>query len=405
MSWQPPPRSAAAREIYCAAEQDRIDRPHRYTLDPESALDRIAARGEVAPEEFAAGWREGLEMFLASAQHEGRLNAVGIRTAMATALGRLTAGATIRRCHLHHPDAGDNAVRSPIVITGGWRTGTTFLFRLLGSDPRLHAPLPAELVAPWAFTKSAPQEPKKVTAARTSMLHTLNPAMAVVHPSGPDLPEECVLAMGTDMRNWGFTSMFRVPSYADWLGVEDFAESYARYREILQLLELGDHHRRFVLKAPAHTAELDHVASTFPGAVVIQIHRDIVTTIASGASLFAVYQSTYSDTVDPLDVGRRQIEQSERWFRRAAAFRSSPRREQVTLVDVAYRDLVDRPEAVLATIYAAADMPPPTDLKRFVADYHRVHPGDGHGGHRYTPHDFGLDPAELRERFSFLPHD
>ena len=138
---------------------------------------------------------------------------------------------------------------------------------------------------------------------------------------------------------------------------------------------------------------------------MIQIHRDIVTTIASGASLFAVYQSTYSDTVDPLDVGRRQIEQSERWFRRAAAFRSSPRREQVTLVDVAYRDLVDRPEAVLATIYAAADMPPPTDLKRFVADYHRVHPGDGHGGHRYTPHDFGLDPAELRERFSFLPHD
>ncbi|WNG89240.1 sulfotransferase [Mycobacterium sp. ITM-2016-00317] len=404
MSWQPSPRSAAAREMYCAAEQDRLDRPQRYTLDPETVLDRMAARGEVTPEEFAPGWRDGLEMFLASAQEEGRLNAVGVRTAVTAALGRLSAGATIRRCHQHNPAAGDNAVRSPIVITGGWRTGTTFLFRLLGRDPRLHAPLPAELVAPWAFTTPSARKPAKAAAARTSMLHTLNPAMAVVHPSGPDLPEECVLAMGTDMRNWGFTSMFRVPKYADWLGGQDFAEPYARYREILQLLELGDD-RRFVLKAPAHMAELDHVASTFPGAVVIQLHRDIVTTIASGASLFAVYQSTYSDAVDPVDVGRRQVEQSERWFRRAVAFRSSAHREQVTLIDVAYRDLVDRPESVLERIYAAADMPPPADLKGFVADYHRAHPRDGQAGHRYTPHDFGLDPAQLRDRFSFLPYD
>lgn len=91
----------------------------------------------------------------------------------------------------------------------------------------------------------------------------LNPEMAVVHPPGPTLPEECVLGMGTDLRNWGFTSTNRLPSYASWLAQQDFAPTYRRYREVLQLLAQDDP-RRLVLKAPAHTAELDHLIDTFP---------------------------------------------------------------------------------------------------------------------------------------------
>ena len=116
--------------------------------------------------------------------------------------------------------------------------------------------------------------------------------------------------------------MLRLPSYAAWLARQDFTRPYALYHDVLKLLQANDS-RRFVLKAPAHTAELDHLAAAFPGAVVVQIHRDIVTTVTSGTNLFAVYQSTYSDDVDPLDVGRRQLDHSELWFRRA---QSSARR-------------------------------------------------------------------------------
>ena len=64
----------------------------------------------------------------------------------------------------------------------------------------------------------------------------------------------------------------------------------------------------FVLRAPAHTAELDHLIAAFPGVVVVQIHRDIVPTLASGKSLFAVYRATYSDDVDPWrSAGNRSI--------------------------------------------------------------------------------------------------
>jgi len=399
VTWQPPARSAVAEQIYAAAEQDRTQRPDRYSLDVDSVVERAEKR--FSAELFADGWRAGLAEFLDSAAQEARLNAVGTRMAAQSAVGRLIAGAAIATCRRDHPTVAATPLEPPIVIIGGWRTGTTFLFRLLGTDPRLHAPLPAELVSPWVFADGPPARTRTTSAAATELLHTLNPEMAHVHPSGPDLPEECVLAMGTDLRNWGFTSMMRLPSYASWLAGQDLGASYRRYREALQLLSVRDP-RRFVLKAPAHTAELDHLIAAFPGVVVVQIHRDIVPTLASGASLFAVYRATYSDDVDPVEVGRQLVDQSEMWFRRAAAVRASTSAEHATFVDVDYDDLVAHPADVVGRVYDAAGLAPAAPVEAFVAAYHAAHPRDAHGVHRYQPADFGIEPGEIHERFAFL---
>ena len=162
---------------------------------------------------------------------------------------------------------------------------------------------------------------------------------------------------------------------------------------------------RVVLKAPAHTAELDHLIETFPGLVVVQIHRDIVATLTSGASLFAVYRSTYSDDVDAVEVGRQQVTQSELWFRRSVEARERTPAHAATFVDIDYRDLVSSPKDTLRQVYSGAGMAPPEDLDGFLADYDRAHPRDGHGQHRYSPEEFGLVPEEIRERFAFLRSD
>jgi hypothetical protein len=398
MSWPAPVRTPTATAIYEAAEKERAERPERYRLAPEAVVEKANRHCGAPDPRFAEGWRAGLETLLGSADSEGRLNAVGIRMVLQMATGRLVAGAKIAQYRREHPEVVATQLFPPIVIVGGWRTGTTFLFRLLGSDSRLHAPLPAELVAPWSSAERPANS--EITAAASQLLDTLNPDMAFVHPSGPTLPEECVLGMGTDLRNWGFTSMLRLPAYAKWLAGQDFGGSYARYREVLQLLASTDG-RRFVLKAPAHTAELRHLVAAFPGAVVVQIHRDIVETVASGSSLFAVYRSTYSDDVDPVDVGRQQADQTELWLRRAVEFRASAAAGRARFVDLDYRELIAGPAAALTAIYRAADMEPPAELNRFVTAYHAMHPADG-TRHRYTPADFGFDENALRERFGFL---
>lgn len=207
--------------------------------------------------------------------------------------------------------------------------------------------------------------------------------------------------MGTDLRNWGFTSTTRLDGYADWLAGEDLSGTYRRYRHLLEALDRGDG-RRWVLKAPAHTAELAHVVDAFPGAVVVQLHRDIVDTIASGASLFATFRSMYSDEVDAVDVGRFQADQTERWMRRAWAFRTTAAARRARFVDLDYDQLVADPVAAITQVYAAAGLDPPEDPAAFVERYQRNHPRHAHGAHRYRAASFGLDEGELRERFSFL---
>lgn len=403
--WTAPTRTPEARKAYAAAEEDRAVRPDRYRLGTD-AVDIVIDRGTRGAGAGVLGdpdqWRPGLQQYLESAEGDGRLNALGALTAQRTAAGRLAARVAITRYLQEHPATGHWPLLPPIVITGGWRTGTTFLFRLLDRDPRLRAPLPAELGAPWRLPGDLDPDERdrrlEAAAAGQYLLHVLNPAMAAVHDSGPHLPEECVLGMGTSLRNWGFTATTRLDSYATWLAGQDFGPEYDQHRRMLQILDAGDG-RRWVLKAPAHTAELRHVIATYPGACVVQLHRDIVETVASGASLFATYRSTYSDHVDGADVGRFQTEQTELWLRRAVAVRASAE-PTATWLDIKYRDLVADPEATVRRIYAAAQMESP-DIAGMLDEHHRAQPRDGKGKHRYLPEEFGINPDELRERMRF----
>ncbi|GAC54586.1 sulfotransferase [Gordonia amicalis] len=405
VAWTPPPRTAVAENIYAAAEADRAARPDRYRLGVgavDAIVERATAKHGVEGLGEPAQWRPGLEQYLESAGEDGRLNAVGVRNAQDAVIGKLRARSIFDKTLRENPSVSERDVLPPIVIIGGWRTGTTFLYRLMARDPRLRAPRPVELYAPWRVAQLSTYEREQLIetqAAEPNPLHMLNPAMAAVHDSGPALPEECVLGMGTTMRNWAFSSTMRLDSYSRWLAGQDFAGEYAAHRTMLQILDDGSR-RRWLLKAPAHTPELTHLAQTYPGVCIVQLHRDIVETVASGASLFATYRSTYSDGVDGHDVGRFQIEQSELWFRRALEFRDSPAAASATVLDIDYQDLVSRPKETVGRVYAAADVEPP-DISSMLIAHNAEQPRHGKGRHRYGPEEFGIDPGALRERMAF----
>ncbi|MCZ0914930.1 sulfotransferase [Gordonia amicalis] len=405
VAWTPPPRTAVAENIYAAAEADRAARPDRYRLGAgavDAIVERATAKHGVEGLGEPAQWRPGLEQYLESAGEDGRLNAVGVRNAQDAVIGKLRARSIFDKTLRENPSVSERDVLPPIVIIGGWRTGTTFLYRLMARDPRLRAPRPVELYAPWRVAQLSPDEREQLIetqAAEPNPLHMLNPAMAAVHDSGPALPEECVLGMGTTMRNWAFSSTMRLDSYSRWLAEQDFAGEYAAHRTMLQILDDGSR-RRWLLKAPAHTPELADLAQTYPGVCIVHLHRDIVETVASGASLFATYRSTYSDDVDGHDVGRFQIQQSELWFRRALEFRDSPAAGSATVLDIDYPDLVSRPEETVGRVYAAADVEPP-DISSMLIEHNAEQPRHGKGRHRYGPEEFGIDPGALRERMAF----
>jgi hypothetical protein len=402
VTWRPAPRTPDAAAIHTAAEAARVADPERYRLD--GAGDAVVAKALRGESDDALGdpsdWRPGLEQYLASAADEGRLNALGSRMARDTATGRLRARVALSRLWADRPTRAERPAIPPIVIIGGWRTGTTYLFRCLASDERLRAPLPAELTAPWRFVGLDPAERvRKIEASAPThdLLHVLNPTLAAVHDSGAWLAEECVLALGTDLRNWGFTSTVRLPSYVAWLADQDMGPAYRTHARVLGALDAEDG-RRWVLKAPAHTAELPALAAAFPGACIVHLHRDPVETVASGASLFATFRSTYSDAVDPVELGASMLDQTELWLQRAERFRSSPQAAGVAMLDLRYQDLVEDPVAAFTRVYAAAGMDPPADLPGMLAGYDAAHPRGAHGPHKYRPADFAIDDHEVRAR-------
>ena len=394
--WRAPERTDEARALYEAAEADRAARPERYRLDADE-LEAAAISKQPAMD--TTPWRPGLGVYVSSARDEGRLNALGIRNVAGTVIGRMRARVAIERVLRENPTITARKVDRPIFVVGGWRTGTTLLQRLLAALPGLRGAYPAELSAPWRFAglDSASREALiDAGEAAHQMLHRINPAMAAIHPSGGRLEEECVLALGTDFRNWGFTSTLRSPSYSAWLANENLDGSYAFYADILRLLQLGDA-RRWILKAPAHTAALPSLTKAFPAATVVHLHRDVVETVASGASLFAVFRSTYSDAVDATDVGRYQLETTAMWFDRAMAARAHLPRGVV--IDVAYTELAADPVAIAKSICRACDVDwlgaSDEAAHRRLAELR-----SSHGVHRYTAQDFGLDPDEIKERFA-----
>ncbi len=401
--WTPPPRSTQAQAVYAAAEADRISNPEKYQLDAEQlvhVIEKQLGKSLSTPQQ----WREGMLRYLNSAQEDANLNALGTRAAAGTVMGRLTARSRIEQWWQEHGevDGSTQLKQRPIFIIGGWRTGTTFLQRLLHSLPGIRGLYPFELSAPWKAANASSEVRARLqqgAQAAHDRLHLLNSRIQQVHDSGADLPEECVLALGTSMKNWGFLSTMRLSQYSDWLQSQDLSPEYETYGKVLSMLETDDD-TRFVLKAPAHTAELQHILKVFPDALIVHLHRDVVETVASGASLFAVFRATYCDSVDAVEVGDFQTRQTHMWFERARQFRIECDAEgRGHFLDVSYQDLIADPASVVRQIITAVDMPMTVAAEHSVQHYLGANRQHKHGAHQYTPEQFGLVPDELRALF------
>lgn len=396
--WKQPDRSAQAQALYAGAEAARAQNPERFDLDPDAILAAAFAKTPL-PEDDNGDWKEGFDAYLNSARKEGQLNALGLRSMAGTAMGKLQARGHIARKLKNNPEIRERKIDRPILIIGGWRTGTTLMQRMLDAVPALRGAMPSELTVPWRFAGLNEEERVALVSAGEaahSRLHLLNPLMDAIHPSGGWLAEECVLALGTDFRNWGFTSTLRCPSYANWLLGQDMRSSYETYANVLRMLQ-DQSGRRWVLKAPAHTAELPSLLAAFPDAIIIHLHRDVVQTVTSGASLFAVFRSTYSDTVDGAEVGRYQLDMTAEWFSRAMAARDA--HPGARFIDLAFTELVADPAALARKLCEACDVPW-DEAAGSVVGTRLAELNRQHGTHKYAPEDFGLDPDQIREKFA-----
>jgi hypothetical protein len=230
------------------------------------------------------------------------------------------------------------------------------------------------------------------------MLEQINPRMRAIHHEEPDGPTECIALMSQDFKSLSWEAISNVPAYGRWLLATDQRSAYAYHRLALQVLQSGGVRGRWTLKSPHHALALDALTAVYPDARLVLLHRDPVALCASVCSLINTLSGTFSDADHREYIAGHWTAMLEESIRRIDDFRT--RHPEHPILDVHYDDLVREPLATVESIYAAFGDHLDPDARAAVAHYVEAHPKNALGVHDYDLEEFGLDRAEIAERFS-----
>lgn len=303
-----------------------------------------------------------------------------------------------------HPEIADEQVDDPLVIVGLPRTGSTTLQRLLSGDPRLRWMAWWESIYPVPFPDETLQHPdarRERARQDVATMVTAMPALMAIHPMDADEADEEVMLMEHSFLS-AFNAYADIPTYTAWLDDHDQRPAYEYLRRMLQFLQWQQRHRgvggeRWLLKSPHHLLRVDTLLDVFPGARIVQTHRDPAETIPSIASFVQVLRQIYADDPDPRQCGAEWNDLMLRAITHAMTVRAAhPDR----FLDVDFRELITAPLDVVARIQEFLGWPPSDAATAAMTA--RIAGGHDHDGprHRYDAADFGLDPEQIHRDFA-----
>jgi hypothetical protein len=376
-------------------------------LDADALI--AAARKSERLERFdvdEAEIRGPLVRLLDALDREAALHAFGRLMTREKLLGSLRVRLRAQAWFERHPEILAAPLARPIFVTGLQRSGTTLLQRLLARLPGARPILAWEAFEPapelgWQPGTPRDADPRFARTRRAERwMQRLGPDLFAVHPMDAAAPEEEAVLMDHGWLSQVSEVSYRVPSFQAWYEAQDQTPAYAWLTRAMKLLAWQKPGDFWVLKTPQHLEWLDVLFAAFPDAIVVQTHRDPTVTIASYCSMIGHLRGLMSDRVDLQAIGDYVVGKIDRMLSRALAVREA--RGGAGFVDVDYRELTADPLAVLDRIVEQARLPVggpfggDAQLRAWLGTQgqHR------HGVHRYVASDFGLDEAQLRERFA-----
>ena len=298
------------------------------------------------------------------------------------------------------PELAARKIERPIFITGLPRSGTTFLHRLMMTDPENRAPSVWETIFPWPNPVGPDRRAARV-ARQLKMFEWLAPEFRALHPLEATSPQECSEITAHVFRSLRFDTNYHVPSYRRWLDADvgRHLPAYQFHRRFLTHLQYQDRiPRRWVLKCPEHVFALRAIRTVYPDARLIFVHRDPVKVLLSVAHLTEVLRRPFTRALDPKLIGR---DESARWL--AGARRMMETGDDAGLPEpvchVHHMDLISDPVATVDGVYRHFGMDLPDTAATAIDRYLAERPNGGYGPRHYAFENHGLDEAVERERF------
>jgi hypothetical protein len=341
-------------------------------------------------------WEEPFERLLDALDGEAQLHLPGRLRTRAEIQGILQNRLRLVAAWKDDPAIGAEVVRSPIVVTGLGRSGTTFLHELLACDPDNRPPLL------WELLHTVPYDTTGAMAAQChaeiTLMDEIVPAFTAMHENGGGLPTECIFAFAHQFSSDVYTGLYNVGSYTIWRSGQDQAPIYDWHRRMLQTLQrvTPTPTTRWVLKAPSHLSALPLVFATYPDAKVVITHRDPLRVIGSLADLMATLHFMHSDQVDHAVLVEFMAMGLELQMDGVTAERDAGTLPGDQIADVVYDDLTTDPLGTIERLYAGWGWPVTDAFAAALSAYLESRHTHRSGGHDYSFADTGLDLATHR---------
>ena len=140
---------------------------------------------------------------------------------------------------------------------------------------------------------------------------------------------------------------------------------------------------------------LSNLLSVYPNARFVQTHRAPLEAITSVSSLITILRRIFSDSVDPVEIGREAMRYWAQTLERFLVDRE--RLESQRVCDLPYQDIRRDPIAAVRRIYEHFNWKLSTFAEERMREVLANQPPEQVGSHRYVPAQFGLDSQEMAE--------
>jgi len=349
--------------------------------------------GDPTPETRAA-----LASLTQSLNEDAALNFIGKIAAWIDCTRMAATHLRIEQALRETPETEQIELPTPVFVLGLFRSGTTILHRLLGEDPD-NRTLPHWESFDPVHTPEGPEPRQRKLAGMLTLANIISPSIRAIHPMDAHQTDECRGMFTNVFRTPQFNVQYRVGGYVNWLLSQDATIAYRHHRRQLQLVHRHrPHGKRFVLKDPTHTFFVDAILGVFPDARFVFIHRDPAETLSSICSLHAYTRSVFSSDIEAHAIG---AELSDSYMMRLLepAVAAVDRLPAGRVAHVRSPDLSRDPVGTIAEAYRALGMELGKEARLAMQEYMQAKCERASPRHIHVAEGFGLDPAEIRERF------
>ena len=341
-------------------------------------------------------WRHRLGLLCSSLEREAKLSPLGQTIAHGQLVRIVASRARAEALWERNPEIRDRRVDNAVAIVGPMRSGTTRMHRLLACDPAFASTRLFETLEPVPSLGKVDLRAVRAFAG-LAFMRTCNPAIKAIHPTSPFAVEEDVGLHAFSL--WGpqFDGQWWIPSFARESDRAGPADAYDEFRRLLQTASWRRQiapDRRWLLKSPQFSEDLDALRRALPGLTVIRLTRPLEEVVASSASLSWHYARVQSDDADRRSFGEHWLRKT---VRRERLLEDSLER-QPAAITLDYDEVSRDWRGAIGQVYAVLGRQLSPSVEANMARLMRR--SKDHRGHHYTLEDFGLDRRTVRAAFA-----